>query len=242
MKQCLNLLVCMCAAAFFLGGDYASCRDYATYEDYTSHEEWVLDALDTEQLVSAPTIVIGKIMAINHAGVDRLHPKILDSNGVVVDVYEVSVSIERTIKGAIAEREIVVETFLVASDESCPVDLQVLAADKRFVFFLTRRKGDKKWKGVSPFEFVLRVEVTPTLSDQKKWSEADVLRLIAKANIRKADELCATKWFMFLGQQYNKKEGFEFCLKSVDDPRLRIRGEALAILCEHHPKAPEIRR
>jgi len=246
MKQCLNLLVCTCAAALFLGGDYASCREYTTYEDYTSYEEWSFDSLDTDQLASAPTIVIGKIVAINHAGVDKLmsrvDPKVINSPSLVVDMYEVSVSIERTIKGAIADREIVVEALLVASDQNCPFDLQVLAADKRFVFFLTRRKGGKKWKGVSPFEFALRVdEAAPTSGDLEKCPAADVFRLIAKENIRKADELCAAKWFTFLGQQqYNKKEDFEFCLELVDDPRLCIRGEALALLCEYHPKTPDL--
>lgn len=242
MKQYLNLLILTCAAATFLCGDYALCREYATYENYNAYEEGGLYTHECKRLASAPIIVIGKIVAIKHAGVDklgaRIDTKIINPRDRTVDVYEVSVSIESTIKGAIADREIIVEALLVPFEERLPVELQVLATNKRFVFFLARRKGSKVWKGVSPFEFALRVEATPAWSDQKKWSAADLLRLTAKANIRKADEQCAAKWFMFLRQQYNKKEkdDSKFCLKCVDDPRLLIRGEALVILCKHHPK------
>ncbi len=242
MKQCLNLLLLTCATAVLLGGDYASCREYATYEDYLAYEEFRPNSRDTKQLASAPTIVLGKIVAINHAGVDELTSRVdprLFSRGTEVDVYHVSVSTERIIQGAIEGREIVVEALLLPP-EGRPFELQLLAADKRFVFFLTRRKGDKEWKGFSPFAFALRVEAVPTLGDEKKWPAAELLRLIAKANIRKADELCATDWITFLGQIYNKKEDHEFSLELMDDPRLRIRGEALALLCEHHPKTPDL--
>ena len=150
MKQCLNLLVLTCSTAAFLSGDYAACREYATYEEYTAYEEFRLDSRETKQLASAPTIVLGKIVAIKHAGLDKLmsrvDPRFINSRGTEVDVYQVSVSVERKIKGAIEGREIVVEALLLPPEGSS-FDLQVLAVDKRFVFFLNRRKGDKEWKG-----------------------------------------------------------------------------------------------
>jgi len=241
MKQCLNLLLLTCTTAVLLGGDYASCREYATYEDYTAYEEFRLVSSHTKQLASAPTIVLGKIVAIKHAGLDRLMsrvgPRFINSRGTQVDVYQVTVSIDKVIKGAIQGREIVVEALLLPP-EGRSYDLQVLAADKRFVFFLTRRKGSKEWKGISPFAFALRVEEVPILGDVEKLSATEVLRLIAKANISKSDELCAADWITFLGQIYNQKEDYEFSLELMDDPRLRVRGEALALLCEHHPKTP----
>ncbi len=202
MKHCMNLLLLTCATAALLYGGNASCREYATYEEYTAYEKLRPDSLHTKHLASAPTIVLGKIVAINHAGVDKLmprvDPRVINSKNTEVDVYGVSVSTERIIKGAIEGREIVVEAFLLPPI-GCSYELQLLAANKRFVFFLTRRKSDKEWKGFSPFAFALRVEAVPTLGADKKWTAAELLRLIAKANIKKADKLCAAEWIVFLG-------------------------------------------
>ena len=244
MKQRLSLLLFIyTTSAVLFSGDDASCREYATYEEYTAYEEFRLDSLNTKRLVSAPTVVLGKIVAINHSGMDnltaRVGPRVINSKDTKVDVYQASVSVERIIKGATKGREIVVEALLLPP-EGRSFDLQLLAEGKRFVFFLARRKDGKEWIGISPFAFALRVEVAPTLGDREKRPTAEVLRLIAKANIRKADELCATDWIAFLQQVYSEEHDYKFSLALMDDPRLRIRGEALSLLCKHHPNTPSL--
>ena len=64
------------------------------------------------------------------------------------------------------------------------------------------------------------------------------MRLIAKSNIRGADDRCASRWFEFLGELYVESEDKQICLDMMVDSRPDVQGNALALLCEHHPETP----
>jgi hypothetical protein len=64
----------------------------------------------------------------------------------------------------------------------------------------------------------------------------DHLRLIAKVNIAKAPDNVAAKWLVFLSGMYKPEDDLNDLLALMEDPRFRLRGIALVMLCEYHSK------
>lgn len=186
-----------------------------------------------KELLRAPTIVVGKVEALSYEGKDTLER----GAPIEVEVFHVSIIVQKVLKGEDAGKAVVLKHLLRPSNPNTYIGRQFLEVDKIYIFFLSPTIAQDEFEPINPSEFALEIDSLP--KEYKKGESAvQQLRGIAKANIDSARESLAERWFGFLGELYDAKEDFRFCMDRTSDPRLRIRGSALAVLCEHSPAAP----
>lgn len=244
MKHHLHIALCVVfslAATLTRGGDDRP-ENYLTGDEYQYFEEdWVLGESELERLASAKVIVAGRVLSVRYVSrdadggvTDSLPPNYAEIlKGYPIDIYEAVVAVDRTIAGEFAGKQIRIEILREPSGDPNFSFLQPVKVGKRFVFFLSEEDGEV-WKGIGPTRFAIRTEAALSVDSIGDLQTGNALRQIAIANIRNSDELCAAIWFEILRPRYDSEKDYKLSVQMAEDPRPLIRGQALALLSEHH--------
>lgn len=186
-------------------------------------------------LIRAPLIVVGKIETLAPERVDILSGEA----PIRVTILRSSIVVQDVLKGASPGSVISLGGLVKPVNPNTYLRRQLVDVDRLYVFFLFPEDAQDLFHPIDPTEFAIEIEHLPT-SQPEGMSTRERLRSIAKLNIDSAGESVAERWFEFLGEQFDSALDSRFCLDRTDDPRMRIRGSALAVLCEQNPGAPSL--
>jgi hypothetical protein len=185
--------------------------------------------------VDAPIILVGKVESLTVLAkmFVRKHPDAYFPTEV--EVSDAVISVAHRIKGELADKKITLKSLLKPVSMAEVVDYQALEVGKTYVFFLMPVREEKN--DFFPYlnkEFAIPVRHLPDVA--KGQEVTHFLRAIAKANLTKDDDSIAYRWLCFLADIYLPEQDFEIIKSIADDSRTNMRGAALTILCEFHPK------
>lgn len=190
--------------------------------------------LATRSFLAAPVVVVGKVNTLTYTG-----ETILWHSGASVSVesYDAQVEVLRVLQGKVAAGPITVSRLYEPIREDQYGFREMIDKDRTYVLFLKPEPEKPGFLPVCRPEFALRIDHLPSgLPAGPSAMPVDALRAIAQSNFHSIDDAVLARWFMLLGNVYDARKDRAWFLSCASDPRLEIRGCALAVLCQRDPK------
>lgn len=192
------------------------------------------DKTPAQRLLQARVILVGRVKALTPQGKHPLRP----GSRTTVRLFRAEVAVQQVVQGNGIGGTVFVVGIPLAEDGVTYIERQFLAVDRTYVFFLNPLTTVREYTGVTGVEFALLAVPLPRADLTSEPSLGKRLKAIARLNAEKADDRPAARWLEFLGDLYSADEDPTFLMTYTRDPRPRVRGSAILLLCRHSPGTP----